>query len=206
MNQHDPSTKSTSPKSAQDHFARCPWCAEEMAEDRELVEMIQQSLWDSLARQAPPPEVWDRIRARLPEQQRAGRGEHTIWTRSRLLPSTIVIGLLIAFVSLVVGQSVWSGKRDVGLPLAAPQTGSQQVGWRGIDKRELALPQEADERPIAIAALPGGVSTFDAMTNEGLLNMGYLNRLQRPSRPEWKESHGSRSAVTDASDPRNPPP
>ena len=205
MNQHDPSAKSTGPKSAQDHFAKCPWCAEEMAEDRELVEMIQQSLWDSLAHQSPPPEVWDRIRARLPERQRAGRGEHTFWTWPRLLPSAIVVGLLIAFVSLVVWQSVWPGKRGVGLLPATPRTGSHQVGWRGIDKRELALPQE-DERPIAIAALPGGVSTFDAMTSEGLLNVGYLNRLQRLPRLEWKEPHGSRSAVTDANDPRNPLP
>ncbi len=199
MNRRDLSPKSTGPESVKDHFAKCPWCAEEMAEDRELMELIQRSLRDSLAHQTPPPEVWDRIRARLPERKRARWGEHTAWAWPRLLSNAVMVGLLIALVNLIVWQPLLPGKRDVVSPPTTPRT-----GWRGIDERGPALPHE-DEKPTAIAALPGGMNTFDAMTREGLLNVGYLHHLQRPPHPQWREPSGPRSAVTDANGFRNPP-
>jgi hypothetical protein len=204
MNRHDLPAESAGSESAEDHSAEYPWCAEEMPGDREMVELIQRALWDSLAHQTPPPEVWDRIQARLPERKRAGRGEHTGWTWPLLVSNAVAVGLLIAFMGLIVWQPLRPSERDVASPPAAPRTDSQ-VGQWGIDEQGPALSQE-DEKPTVIAALPGGTSKFDVMTSEGLLNVGYLNYLQRHPRPAWKGPRGLKSAATDTNDPRSPLP
>jgi hypothetical protein len=194
MNRCDPPTEGTGPESVKDHFAKCPRCVEEMAEDRELVELIQQSLRDSLEHQTPSPEVWNRIRARLPDQRRDRWGEHIAGAWPRLLSNAVVVGLLIAFMGLIIRQPSWPGERHIASLPTAPQTNTQTP----------ALLHE-DEKPIAVAAPSSGTGTFDAMASEGLLNVGYLNHLQRHPRPRWKAPREPRAAVTEDNSFRNPP-
>jgi hypothetical protein len=209
MNQCDPPIERNSPGSAKDHFDECPWCAEEMAEDPEFVEVIQKSLWDSLSDETPPPEVWDRIRARLPERRQTIRGERMAWAWPQLLSNAVVVGLLIVVAGLTVWRPFWLGKQNVVSLPTAYQVDSQ-AGWRGVDERAPALHNNGDEEeiaePIVVAALPGGTGTYGTMTREGLLSVGYLHRLQRPPRSQWKEPVKPGLTDADASGGRNPLP
>jgi len=200
MNQCDPPKENAGPESTKDHLAECPWCAEEMAEDQELMGLIQQSLWDSLAHQSPSPEVWDRIRARLPERKQVRWSDRLVWTWPRLLSDAVVVGLLLALVGLALLRPPWASKRDVPSLPTASQT-DDQVEWRGVEEQ---VPEHVHENgePTVSAMLPGGTGLFDAMTSEGLLNVGYLYRLKRgPAR--WEGPARPGSAVTGGSGARN---
>lgn len=202
MNRCDPAVENTGPESIKEHLAKCSWCAEEMAEDQELMGLIQQSLWDSLAHQNPSPEVWDRIRARLPEREQVGQRVHMVWAWPRLLSDAVVVGLLIAFVGLALLRPLEPRKRGVASPTATSRI-DEQTGWGGVDERGPASPRE-DEN-TAIAVLPSGISVFDAMTSKGLLSGGYLHHLKRgPVR--WGGASRPGSAVAGDSGVRNPVP
>ncbi len=193
------------PPSPAEHFDECPWCAKEMAEERELVEVIQRSLWDSLAHESPSPEVWDRILARLPERKQEPVGRRVAWAWPHALSNAAAVVLLL----ILVGLSVWRPSGLMQRPIPAPTTVTAWVdsraGWRGVDRSAPALPVEEGESIVELgpaSQLPGGA--FAAMSSEGLLSLGYLHHMHRPSEGLLGEPKSGAMVNSEAS--RNPPP
>ena len=191
MNRRNRLRRDTDPEALNDYLAKCPWRDEEMAEDHELMDLLQRSLWESLAHQNPPPEVWDRILARLPERRRERRSAFLVWTWPRLLSNAVVVGLAIAFLSLALWQPLEPNRQGVPLLPAAPQI-SYREKWRGKEIQGPVLPRQKAE--LMGPVLSGSTDGFEAMAGEGLLNEGYLYHLQNA--PAHSEVAGrSRSVV-----------
>lgn len=203
MNRRNPHEESAGPKFAQGHSTKCQSCAGGTAEDRELVDLIQQSLKDSLAYQTPSPEVWSKIYTQLSDRKQPRWGERALGLWPRLVSNTVAVGLLIALAGLIMWQPLRPAKREVAALPSAP-TKDSQTGWRGLDERGAEIPQER-ERTSVSGTLPSGTSAFDSMTKEGLLNLGYLNYLNRPPNLT-KEVQVSRSGHTQANNLKNPIP
>lgn len=205
MNRRKESSQRHGPPTSAEHFDECPWCAQEMAEDRELVEVIQRSLWSSLAHENPPPEVWDRILARLPERRQEQAGRRMAWAWPPALSNAVAVVLLLVLVGVSVWQPFGLMQRPIPVPTTVTAWVDSRAGWRSVDQSAPPLPAEEGEslvEPAPASQLPDGA--FAAMSNEGLLNLGYLHHMHRPSEGLLG---GPKSGTTVNSEvSRNPPP
>lgn len=192
MNRHNRLKRDTDSKVLNDHLAEYPGCDEEMGEDRELIDLLQRSLWESLAHQNPPPEVWDRILARLPERKRERRGAFLVWTWPRLLSNAVVVGLVIAFLGLALWQPPEPNRQGVSLLPSASQI-SHRERWLGKEIQGPVLPPQ-NMGPVMSASTDG----FEAMAGEGLLSKGYLRHLQNVPMHSDVAGRGRSVVVTDS--------
>ncbi|MCR4408559.1 MAG: anti-sigma factor [Anaerolineae bacterium] len=195
MNQRNRLRKDTDPEALNDPLAESPECGQGMAEDHELMDLLQRSLWGALAHQNPPPEVWDRILARLPEQKRERRSAFLVWTWPRLLSNAVVVGLAIAFLGLALWQPLELNRQGVPILPAASQV-SYRERWRGKEIQGPVLPRQKAEfmGPVLSASTDG----FEAMAGEGLLNEGYLYHLQNAPAHSEVAGRGRSVVATDS--------